>query len=257
LDKVYPFLLHQFITFNAKKQPPMKTFFAVITLLSAIALNAQDEASNNETFVRNMDKALNTFNTNNVNGSSFYFKNPKRDIKGSIHLFENWENIGVLKTTKGQSFRVKNINVNLKNQTFESKFHRDSIFTFSFSELDRFVINNRSYKNYYYDEDNRIYEIIYESDAFSVLKGFRLELVEGSANPMLNRKDDKYLQKDNYYLFADDAINTFKLKKKRILRLITDNQSKQEKIQKYVKDNKLSYKDEYHLTKIFDYGIEN
>ncbi len=235
----------------------MRTHFALITLLSFITLNAQDEASNNESFVRNMDQALNTLNTNNVSGTSFYFSNPKREIKGSIHLFKDWENRGVLVTEKGEKFKVKNVNVNLKNQTFESKFHRDSIFTFSFSDLDRFVINNKAYKNFYYDEDNRIYELIYESEKFAILKGYRLELVEGSANPMLNRKDDKYLTKDNYYLFADDAIKPFKLRKKRILRLISDNQSKQDKVQKYVKDKKLSYKNEFDVNKILSYGMND
>jgi len=235
----------------------MKSLLALIMVFSLTSVMAQDEAENNESFVRNIDQALNTFKTNNVNGASFYFNNPKREIKGSIHLFEEWENRGVLITMEGNKFRVPSININLKNQTFESRYHRDSIFTFSFSDLDRFVINNKPYKNYYYDEDNRIYEIIFESDKFSILKGYRLELVEGSANPMLNRKNDKYLTKDNHYLFANDAIKPFKLKKKRILRLISDDQSKQDEVHNYVKENGLSYKKEFDVNKILSFALSN
>ena len=235
----------------------MRTTIALFTLCFMLSASAQDEASNNEAFVRNMDQALNTFNTNNVGGTAFRFRNPKREIKGSIYLFDNWDSRAVLVTTKGQKYRVGSVNINLKNQTFESRFHKDSLFTFSFSELDRFVINNKPYKNFYYDEDNRIYELIYESDDFSILKGHRLEMVEGSANPMLNRKDDKYVKKDNYYLLADKAIKPFKLKKKRILKLVAKDQIIVEEVEKYVKANQLSYKDENDINKILDYATRN
>jgi len=52
---------------------------------------------------------------------------------------------------------------------------------------------------------------------FTIMKGHTVQLIEGSANPMVNRKFDKNIQKTSYYIMRDDRIKPFKLKKQKIL----------------------------------------
>ena len=64
------------------------------------------------------------------------------------------------------------------------------------------------------------------------MKGHRVQLVEGSANPMVNRKNDKYVQKSSMFVKRGSKIENFKLNKKKVLGLFNDS----EKIKK-IEDN--------------------
>ncbi len=188
-------------------------------------------------------------------GSAAIFINPKRNVEGSVYLFPEWENYVAIVTSDNQKFSLKNINLNIEQNVFQSKFSRDSLFTFSFNNIDRFVINNKVFKNYFYDNDNRVFEIIYESDGFSLMKGYRVQLIEGSVNPMVNRKNNKLVQKYTYYVKRSDNISTFKFSKKKILGLVSSDRVK--KIEQYAKDNKLSYKKPYDVQRMLTYSEEN
>ena len=190
-------------------------------------------------------------------GSSITFYNPKRQTDGTLYLFDKWDNYCIIQTEDNQKFVLRNINLNMKRHTFESKVEGDSIFTFSFNNIDRFIINGRTYKNYYWEEDNRVYEIIYDSNDFQILKGFRVKLVEGSANPMLNRSKDKYVRKEYYSLKRDNKIKPFKLKKSHILKLVDGDIDKENKIKDYAKNNSLSFKKEKDVLKILEYSAKN
>ncbi len=187
-------------------------------------------------------------------GASFYFRNPKRIVDGSFYLYENWKNSATIFISDNQNFTLTNINLNLKRNTFETKVASDSLFTFSFNNIDRFVVNNKIYKNYYFNDDNRVCEVIFESDDFSVLKGFKVELIEGSANPMVNRLRDKYVRKHDYFLKSENTIKPFKLKKSRIMKLV--DASKTDQILEYVRQNKLSFKNEADVRTILEFYLE-
>lgn len=233
----------------------MKTLLTFLSIITISLVSAQDSAVVNDNLINNaasLQRAASAVQSSY--GASAYFVNPARPVKGSIYLFEKWENRGVLVTIDKQRFGMKNINIDLKNQAFQSKFAKDSIFNYNFNNIDRFIINNKVYKNFYYNEDNRIYEIIHETPEYSILKGHKVNLVEGSANPMLNRKTDKYVQKYSYYVKTENSIEKFKLGKKQVLRLIDVDKESADKIIKYVKDNKLSFKNDLQLKRILDYS---
>ncbi|MBT8303522.1 MAG: hypothetical protein KJP09_03555, partial [Bacteroidia bacterium] len=144
--------------------------------------------------------------------------------------------------------------INLQSQSFQSKFHQDSLFNFSFNNIDKFVINNKVYKNFYYKETNRIYEIIYDAPEYSLLKGHKVNLVEGSANPMLNRKTDRYVQKHGYYIKNEKEIKNFKPSKKNITKLLGLDKSGADKMAQYAKANGLSFKNVEELKRILAFA---
>lgn len=201
-------------------------------------------------------EALVLANSNNANRfGAFHFKNPKRRVEGTTHLFDQWENNGVIVLSSGKKFAIKNINLNLERNVFESKYEGGKIFTFNFNNIDRFVINNKAYKNYYYDDDVKVYEIVYQSQEFELLKGFKMNLIQGSANPMLNRSVDRYVKKEYYFIKKGEEIKPFKLKKSKVLKLLSDDKSIQKNIQEHASNNKWSFKNENDLKKIFDYSL--
>lgn len=233
----------------------MKNVFAIAAIFSVSMLCAQ--TSNSARNASNMSNAMLAGTSGNHLGASAMFINPVRNASGSVHLFEDWNNYAVIFTSDGDKFSLKNINLNVERNAFESRTSGDSIFSFNFNNIEKFVVNNREFKNYYYNDDNRVYEIIYESDEFSLMKGFKVSVVEGSANPMLNRSSDRYIKKESYFVKEGDKIKPFKLKKSKILKLVDGDEEKAASLEAYVKANNLSFTREYDVQRILEYGAKN
>jgi len=235
----------------------MKKILFIISILSVGPVFSQSSvgtAGDQQSFNANIRQL--SLNGGQTFGSSVTFFNPKRQTDGTFYLFDKWDNYCIIQTEDNQKFLLRNINLNIKRHTFESKTESDSIFTFSFNNIDKFIINGIIYKNYYWEEDNKVYEVVYTNDDFQLLKGFKVKLIEGSANPMINRKNDKYIRKEYYCIRKDDMIKPFKLKKKHILKLVNGDVEKVNNIEAYAKNNNLSFKKESDVRNILEFSAK-
>ena len=80
-------------------------------------------AQSNQNLSNNSGQTFNSISQATANdfGAAAVFINPKREVKGSVYLFEDWENTGIIHTNDGQRFMLRNINLNLQRNTFESR----------------------------------------------------------------------------------------------------------------------------------------
>lgn len=235
----------------------MKNLFMVAaTLMSCLAVNAQINADKNG--AASSDMLIKTANPGaNNHGMAFYHTNPPREVDGTIHLFDTWNNDAIIHTNDNQRFLVKNVNLNIERNSFEAKVEGDSVFAFNFNNVKQTVINGKIYKNYFWEDDNRVYEVIHDDGTTQLLKGFKVNFVEGSANPMLNRSFDRYVKKEYYFIRKDDKIKKFKLSKKNVLKLVDGDNVKADEIVDYAKNNKLSFSSENDIKKILEYSAKN
>jgi len=202
----------------------MKKVLFILAVLSITLVQSQTNRTdgNGSNISNNLVVAA---NSNPSFGSATVFFNPNKKADGSVHLFKEWNNNAVIHSSDGQRFSLKNINLNLERNTFESKIGMDSLFTFNTNNIKKVIINSKVFKNYFKDGENRVFQEVYSSPEFDILRSYKVTLVKGSANPMLNRSTDKYVQKEFYYIRQNDAINPFKLKKKNVTKLVGDEET--------------------------------
>lgn len=239
---------------NLMKKESLLTF--ILFAFASIAF-AQDKDQNIQ-FVQNTQQLVNAANTNNnpAQGSAMRFVNPPRAVDGSNYLWNSWDNKGIIVTEDEQKFLIKNVNLNVRRNVFESKINQDSIFSFNFNNVDRFIINNKVYKNFYWEDDNRVYQLLFENDDFQFLKGFKINYVEGSANPMLGRKNDRIVKKEYYFVRQEGQIKVFRPSKKKFMKLVEADEIKEANIKEWVKTNDLSFKKEADISKILEYATQ-
>lgn len=182
---------------------------------------------------------------------SSYIKNPPRNIRGSYYIFEDWTNQGLIQVTNDKTYRLANVNVNVKDDRFEAKFGKDSIFSFDAQAIDFFSINDRKFKKIHLGTIGRkkICEIIIEDETFSIIKVYRSEIKKNDPDPLMLKPDgDEFVLNFQYHLKKGEVLEKFKLNKKQVLGLFP---KKAKLIDTYVKEHKLSYKKSEHLKKIY------
>ena len=193
---------------------------------------------------------------NDLNYGSTFFYNTRNVILGSVYLFDEWNNSAEIHTLADERFLVRNINLNINRNAFEAKLTgSDSLFSFNFNNIKHIVINDKIYKNYYYNDDNRVYEIIYETEKFSIMKGFSVKLVKGHYNPMVRMSNDKYAKFSSYFIKLNNSIKPFKLRKKSVINLLSVDKNNISRLETYVNAKKLSYKKEKDVIQILDYAF--
>ena len=228
----------------------MRILLAIIFLISNLVLSQ----TNTQTDFRS---ALTGESTNF--GTSFFYNQPNKVILGSAYLFDEWNNDGEIQTLTGERFLVRNINLNISRNAFEAKINdNDSIFSFNFNNIKQIIINDKYYKNYFYNEDNRVYELVYSGKTFSILKGFTVKLVTGSGNPMVNRSNDKYVKKESYFIRSSDkkTIESFKMNKRSLNNLFENSSKDVGRILAFIDSGNLSYKDEKDVIRMLEFAFD-
>ena len=193
-------------------------------------------------------------------GTSFFYNQPNKVVLGSAYLFDEWNNNGEIQTLTGERFLVRNINLNISRNAFEAKINdNDSIFSFNFNNIVQIIINEKKYKNYFSNGDNRVYQVIYNDKNFSLLKGFSVKLVTSSGNPMVNRSNDKYVKKREYFFrnVNDNLIDSFRLNKRSLNKVIQNSPKGLATVLAYIELNDLSYKNELDVVQILTFAFGN
>ena len=85
------------------------------------------------------------------------------------------------------------------------------------------------------------------------MKGFEVKLISGSANPMVNRPNDKYVKSESYFLMNKGVITRIKLKKKAIYKTLELNKGEISNIDAFIKSTSISLKKEQDIIKILTY----
>lgn len=232
----------------------MKTLKYIAIVVVAILSTSQLTAQIRQTTVNlnnNNLAALATFGPDgaNIGAASTYF-NPPKEIEGSYHLFDSFNNKGVFFTNTDRQLLIRNINFNIITGLFESEIDDQTVFTFNFDNVDKVTVNGREFISILKPATGKsyVYEQIYEGEDFSILKQHFLRVKKGSDNPMAARPD-KYVLKSSYILKKGKKMTAFKLKKKNILNLYGRRSAD---LEAFAKQNKLSFKNDADVNRMLN-----
>ena len=225
----------------------MKKIFCIIAFVSTCCFSQ----NNLETTSNLVDIGVGTGTSGNL---GFWIPGSKVDtsVEGSVYLFPIWDGLFKIVSRDGVVSKITNLNYNLKKNTLETEFSKDSVFQYDSKNISYILNSNKKYK-FIKDEDlNGLFFEIYDGSKIKLFKEFKISVLKGVFNPLTQVKDskDKYVQNFNYFIFKDNQYKKINPSKGTVLKLLGD---KKDLIKKYVDDNKLSYESDENLNKILIY----
>jgi hypothetical protein len=177
----------------------------------------------------------------------------EKTYDGTVYLFPNWEGQNTVYDTDNQKFVLQNLNYNILTKMLETKRGKDSLFTLEAKKVDFVDHASKIYRFYNIKGTRELFQELYASDNVKFLKGFNTAVKEGVINPLTQvylQNEKVYIEEKYYIKVKSGNFNEFKLKKRSVLKLMGDKESQ---IKQYASSEKLSYKSEEDLVKIFGY----
>jgi len=217
----------------------MKKILFIIVIFCFGHLSAQEPNTN-----RTITQVNNSAQVNYA-GSVSVFND--KEIEGNRFLFPNWQNQGQI-YYKGAVFSVDNINFDISTNEFSQMKKQDSIFVFHNSKIDSVKVNNRLLKP---NNTGKFSEILSEGKKLNLIKSYDVEIIEGMYSPVYGKqKTYRYKIVTSYYAVQNGIPRKVYLNKKNVTDLFGSEKSVMEK---YIEDNKLSYKDESDMIRACNY----
>lgn len=180
------------------------------------------------------------------------FVNPKARTEGSAYYYEDWDSEAMIYLKDQGRHKVSQVNINLYDNTLDALYDGNNVFTFDTKELMQVVIGKTIFRPFMLDKKLRILELFYNNKA-AIYKHNYVSYSKSSANPMINRKTNKYIKNERLYLYRDGQLIKIKLAKKAFAKLFASGLMSQEVIERYISDNNLSLKKEDDLIQVLNF----
>lgn len=170
-----------------------------------------------------------------------------KNIKGSRFVFEKFNKQGKI-YTNNQVYSANGLNIDALNKDLVLKVGKDSILVLEKNTIDSLHIDSKLFKKVA-DEDI-FYEVLFENNHVSLLKGYDCHIKQGKTNVMMGTtENDSYIITEKYYLHEEGkSPYVFKPSKKNIFQFF---KKKQSQIKTYIKRNNLNLNQEEDLIKLF------
>lgn len=182
----------------------------------------------------------------------------KNDIKGSVYLFDNWDNKGEIYSNEGEGYRIKNLNFNIELNRIEAKLEdkgEQLVYAFDLGSIKTAYINGKQIeKKDLKEKKGEVFlEKIKLKGDLDLYKLYTLTIKEATFNPMTQSKmgKDEYIKEETYFLQEKDGeLEKIKIKKSSILKRFTD---KKKKLKLFIKKHNINIKDEEDLIRLLNH----
>lgn len=222
----------------------MKNVLIVVFILFTFNINGQ--RGNSSSF----DTRIGSIASSDGVMAKFYrlHQNDKESISGSRYVFSDFKQKGIF-YINNKAYTVYGANIDVISNDIVSLVGTDSILVYNKNKIDSLHINQKKYLK---NSNHIFYEVLFKGNKLSFLKKHKGIITEGYKNVMKGTEEKEgYKITTEYYIKKDGVYTPVKLKKKEVLNILTTHKNE---IVKFAKENKLSYKKESDLIKIFRYN---
>ena len=168
------------------------------------------------------------------------------EITGNPFLYEDWNNEGVV-YAKGVAHSISKLNYNMYSDEVAELKSKNEVFVYDKAAIDSLEISGRHFKKL----NGSFYEVISKGDKLSLLKQHSTRVQKGQFNPTDGTTTpSRLVRMEDYYTSQSGKVDKFKPSKGSVMDLFADKQSE---VKKFIKDEKLSYKNEEDLMRLFDF----
>tara|TARA_R110000868_G_scaffold21640_12_gene89894 strand:- start:41540 stop:42223 length:684 start_codon:yes stop_codon:yes gene_type:complete len=184
------------------------------------------------------------------------FKYQKTTKNDNFYLFDTWSNPSQI-IQNNKIYKLNTLNYNIRNDRFEAKFEKDSVFVLNSPKDVIIKINNKKFIRFIHPETQRLtfFECIADFNGESLLIGYGLKIEKGVINPLTKEANGPdILAKKEDYFYTNGITNNLqkvKLNKKTICNLI--DEEKLTELKKFIKTNRLKYNRVSDVSKILEF----
>lgn len=173
---------------------------------------------------------------------------------GSVYLFPIWDGQFTIIDKSKVSYKLYNLNYNIKNLTLETSLSKDSVFQYDTENIDYVINTSNKYKFFKDDVMNGMFLEIVNKDKVKVYKGYDVYIKKGDFNPLTQERmqNDSYHQNYNYYFFTNGKYEKVKLNKSTVLNYLKD---KKDLVKDYVAKYNMSFTNDNDIKSIFNYYL--
>ena len=182
-----------------------------------------------------------------INGNNVSVNTNESKITGSTFLTQNELKPIVIQTVDGKAGAYDQATFDVRTGKFV--LSKDG----TLYAVEDGLISKIEFLGYTFKKVNGVFHAMISEGDVSLIKKYQLDIIPGSIDPMSKEKisPDRYQIKEIYFLLTkDEAPKEVKLKKKSILKKLTKDQ--ENKAKKIAKKEKLSFKREKDLKRIFN-----
>lgn len=233
----------------------MRSLLLLLLLLSFVSVNAQESISG--TITANISAGYSGGVWTKSDGNS-------SKVTGSPYLLDKWKNSSRIYSVGERVQRVPFLNFNIETKNFETRLLKtegaivnsvsDSVFVFDSNYIIKVLINNREFRKVKSPTTGKkeFMEYVSKAGNFELYKSYILSIEEGKLNPLTQQSmsADKFVRKQIYFIKDDEGIKDFKMRKGSFLKLFG---SHKKLVNKFINENKLNLKKDFHIKRIINY----
>ncbi|MDC7998312.1 hypothetical protein [Gilvibacter sediminis] len=224
-----------------------KLSFSLFLLVSLTVFAQEDEQDSNP-----LQTTRQSFGDYRGLNMTVGFVNPKTRTEGSAYYYENWDSEAIIYLKEQGRYKVENANINLYDNTLETLYNDNNVFTFNTDELLQFAIDGKIFRPLVQDGELKLFELFFNK-GITVYKHYSISYTKSSPNPMINRRTNKYMRSERFYVDINGSLEKLKLTNRAFSKLFATDALSADDIKAFIESKDLSLKEENQLKEILEF----
>ncbi len=226
----------------------MKTILSIFLLFVTLQSVAQDD----EDYTDSFKTTRGGFGNQSGFNMGPEFINAKIRTDGSAYYFEDWDAEAMIYLKEQGRYKIEAANINLLDNAFEALYDENKVYTFDTKNILQIIIKDKIFRTISFEGEPTLLELFF-NEKVTVYKHYSINYSKSSPNPMVNRKTNKFIRNERYYIEENGRLNKIKLTKRGFAKQFATKDRDRDAIETYIEVNNISLNDENEFRQLLNY----